>query len=88
MESHNMLALSTGHLTEETADELMTIDGIIAYEKGEFGFFVYVPDDDEEFHDQPADIHECIEFAHNNGYDWIMFDRDVETINELPVYEW
>lgn len=90
MEVLKMLALSTSHLTSDTADDINydNIDGLIRYRKDEYGWFVYVPEENWEFHDHPADIYDCLVFARKNGFDWIMFDRDVEPIDELPVYEW
>lgn len=88
MEEHKMLALSTGHLTEKTCNMLGNIEGIIGYNKGGYGWFVYVPEYLNELGHIPADIYACLKLALEGKYDWIMFDRDVEVINELPVYEW
>lgn len=84
MEKHNMLALSTGHLTQKT---ICNMENFIAYEKGEYGWFVYVPEIMDTY-EMPKDLDNCIQFARNNGCDWIMFDRDVETIDSLQIYDW
>lgn len=92
MEKHNMLALSTAHVKAETG-ELMDnndIEGVILYNKDNAGWFVYVPEscDFDELDDCPEDLRKCLTFARDNGYDWIMFDCGVDTIDELPEYEW
>ena len=93
MEKHNMLALSTAHVTKETAD-LMDNDkakGVVLYNKDGAGWFVYIPeacDFDELEDDCPSDLYQCMKFALDNGFDWIMFDCGVDVISELPEYEW
>lgn len=90
MEKHNMLALSTGHVSEETA-KLMDIDqcGLVVYEKEDYGWFVHLPDPLDEYKEStPKDLYKCMTFAMKQGCDWVMFDCDVEPIDELPVYEW
>ena len=95
MEKHNMLALSTGHVSRETA-ELMdddNIDDVTLYNKSGYGWYVYIPDEGIDFDkladgECPADLYRCMKYARDNGCDWLMFDCDVETIDELPVYNW
>ncbi len=87
METTKMLALSTGHMREETLENMLNIEGVIAYEKGDYGFFVYVPDRlDLEDYDIPEDLFACLSFAMQNEFGWINFDRDVEPIAELRYY--
>lgn len=89
MEKYNMLALSTGHVSGDTAT-LMDIDkcGLIIYEKEGYGWFVHIPEPfDENKESIPKDLYKCITLARKQGCDWIMFDCDVEPIDELPVYE-
>ncbi len=94
MEKHTMLALSTSHITEDTAGRMdkNDIEGVVLYQKKDFGWFVYVPYafDFKELEDGdcPADIFRCMKFALENGCDWIMFDNDVNEIPDLPVYDW
>ena len=93
METQRMLCLCTNHVSKETAGlmDSNSIEEVILYVKGEYGWFVYIPDSIKFELDEdkiPQDLYQCMEFACDNGFDWIMFDRDVETINELPAYEW
>ncbi len=94
METHKMLALSTAHVTKKTA-ELMDagkIEGVVLYNKGEYGWFIYIPEDSDEIVELqgkiPNDLYECMYFASDNWFDWLMFDRDVEVIDKLPEYQW
>ena len=95
MEKHNMLALSTAHVTKDTADMMNkdSIDGVMLYNKGDYGWFVHIPDSGLDFNELengecPADLYRCMKYARDNGFDWIMFDCDVEVISEMPEYEW
>ncbi len=91
-----MLALSTGHVTKETADlmDLNEFKGVILYPKDKAGWFVYIPEecdfDELKDSDCPDDLYQCMKYALNNGCDWLMFDCgvDVNEAPELPVYEW
>ena len=94
MEKHKMLALSTAHVKSETAAlmDAGKIEGVVLYNKGEYGWVVCIPEDIDEIDELqgkiPDDLYECMYFASNNWFDWLMFDRDVEVIGNLPVYEW
>ncbi len=91
MEKHSMLALSTGHVSDETASlmQLDNIDGVVIYDKPGYGWFVVVPDGElemEEIEEScPKDLYECLKLAQKEGCDWIMFDSDVEAVDELPM---
>lgn len=90
-----MLDLSTAHITEETdewLDEAVTYETypIIAYQKGDYGWIVHVPDewDEEAVKDIPADLLALLVFAKARRCHWIMLDRDAFAVDELPQYEW
>ena len=92
MEINKMLSLSTAHVSEKTAHimENFNIDNVVIYDKPGYGWFVYVPDklELEEIQDTcPDDLYACLVFARENDCNWIMFDSDVEPIDELAVYE-
>ena len=85
------LVLSTAHITEQTSALLTSdaIDGLAVYPKGEYGFFVYVPEESsEDISDCPKDLMACIEAAKERGCEWLMLDRDAETLEALPTYDW
>lgn len=81
-----MLALSTAHLTETTCNDWLPHSPFAAYPKGDYGWFVYIPDDLP--HDLPADLAECLALARGQDCDWLMFDRDADAIGILQVYDW
>lgn len=92
METHKLLALSTAHLTPDicTGKSKSKI-GEIAYPKGDYGWFVWVPgqaDWQEMRGSFPVCLAECIEFAQKHGCGWLMFDRDADEIPELRSYDW
>ena len=62
---------------------------IIAYSKGEYGWFVLVCGwDDDPDANIPEDLKDCLEFASRHGYDWIMFDPEEDEVGELSTYHW
>lgn len=95
MEISKMLTISTAHITEETADALnKSVYGLescidlCVYEKKGYGFFIHIPEDWEEKRNIPMDLQACVKLADVNGCIWLCLDRDAETVNQLPVYEW
>ncbi|MDE2563010.1 MAG: hypothetical protein KGL48_12265 [Sphingomonadales bacterium] len=81
-----LLALSTGHLREQTCNTWLHEAPLATFAKGDHGWFVYVADDEPD--DLPPDLRDCLTLARSLDCDWVMFDRDVEPIAELPVYTW
>lgn len=95
-EIHNMLAISTIHLSAETYKRLRQDEfpGVAAYHKDataggyEFGVFVAILTDWQDCAE--SDLTECMRYAAQNGCDWIMFDPDAPQYACLPNYshEW
>lgn len=92
-----VLNLSTAHITKNTADTLdrcaLNNDYIplcSVYEKGEYGWYVYIDDSGEpdQIPDELSDIRDCIIFALKHDITCICFDRDTDTVVGLPVYNW
>jgi hypothetical protein len=82
-----MLALSTGHLSEDTCNRFLKIYDGPCWEKGDYGWFVYVPEAAGE-DDLPEDLAACFAFAILKGCCWVMFDRDAAPVDELPFADW
>lgn len=80
-----MLVLSTGNLTFETCNHWFAQSEHAVFEKGDYGWFVYVGEPGDDF---PDDLRACMEIARQRGCCWIMFDRDAEASAELPSYDW
>lgn len=81
-----MLVLSTSHITEATCNVLLPEYAGPAWPKGGYGWFVYVPEDEDA--ELPLDLRACLALARQKGAFWVMFDRDELAIDELPTYEW
>jgi hypothetical protein len=100
------LDLSTGNLTEQTCNEWLpmvmntTSSNVIAYPKGEYGYFVHVSEDLDEleddpsasteydFKDVPADLLGVLVYARAHGCQWVQFDRDGDVNEDLPHFDW
>ena len=92
-----MLVLSTAHLARDTCEIYLSniVSGlergsIIAFDKLDAGFFVYVPKrpDTTDAPDVPLELRSACHVARREGCRWIMFDRDGPELDELPTYEW
>ena len=81
-----MLVLSTGHLTEETCNLFLADYHGPAWRKGDYGWFVYVPEDEDR--ELPPDLTACLALARAKGAFWVMFDRDEVQIDDLSTYDW
>lgn len=89
IEIRSMLVLSTGHVSDETRKILegeAVKDWPVVGFNGVFGWVIYAHDDDDP--DIPRDLWSVFEYARSKGCDYIMFDADADTIEELPVFEW
>lgn len=81
-----MLVLSTANVTAETCNVYLHTAPFAAFEKGDYGWFVYVAIDLPD--DLPADLAGCFDVASRDGVDWIMLDRDAQEHPGLPAYDW
>lgn len=94
MDITKCLTISTAHITEETSKKLQldpctNILGLSVYEKGEYGWWIYVGDDLSILpKDLPLDLMACICEAFTNNCQWLCLDCDAEELDELPTYEW
>jgi hypothetical protein len=96
LEIRKVLVLSTSHVSEETADWLdgafdpfnlnLGVSPVSGGHYDSAGWFVYVPTEmNPKF---PDDLEAVIQFARDNGVQHLLFDRDADRIEGLPVYEW
>ena len=95
MTIERVLTVSTAHISAETDEKLCNGDmdeaGMSVYEKGEFGWFLFVDPVVECFWYKekiPEDLMSCIRLAQANHCEWLCLDRDAEILSELPTYEW
>ena len=85
-----VLTISTSHIKKETAallDDKSWDGGISVFEKGEFGWWIYIPSyySGENI---PQDLNDCILLARKHGCEWLCLDRDAEELDFLKTYEW
>ena len=88
------LTISTGHISTNTA-RLLSIEpdtnilGLSVYEKGEYGWWIYVGDKLENIPDNlPDDLMRCIHEAYAWNCQWLCLDCDGEEIPGVPIYDW
>ncbi len=92
MEIHKMLCLSTAHLTFSTRTllEQDELPGSIFFPKDIHGWFMHVPEQQQlqdTLVEAPTDVRDCLTLACTRGFQWLMFDSDGPTMDELPMYE-
>lgn len=81
------LDLSTAHVEKEVMNPL----GIVPrYQTAtyEYGAFFYVPQLDEIDPDTPPGLAAVLKYAWWQDCDLVRLDRDGETIEALPVFDW
>jgi hypothetical protein len=100
LEIHKTLVLSTAHMTEADSNLLPYADecGLVVYELDEYGWMIYVNDEYLRNESTPLSLSELSDFsdgfkqaiklAQDNDCEWLRFDRDANTVDELPEYEW
>ncbi|MFC0205326.1 DUF5983 family protein [Novosphingobium soli] len=90
MELATMLVLSTAHMSMTTAGDWIARCPWACFEKGDYGWFMYVCDDASitEAHDIPLEIRSAIHVARRERCEWIMWDCDGPILDELPEYDW
>jgi hypothetical protein len=91
LEIHKMLCAATNNVNEHTAD-MLTINHEsvpVTYEKGNYGWFVYVPATHDEMPEEcPEELSAILKFAREQGCCWIMFDRDCDPLPGFPEFDW
>ncbi|WMC09547.1 hypothetical protein PU634_10505 [Oceanimonas pelagia] len=95
MEQEKLVLLSTGHISEPDARRLEQLARELHMEERlwnrGYGFMMQV----ELMQDAIA---ECqlpltslpwvLDYVRERGAQWLLLDRDVETIEDLPTYDW
>ncbi len=81
-----MLVLSTAHISPATCNAFLPSYRGPIWPKGDYGWFVYVPDDVDDA--MPDDLKACLALARETGACWVMFDRDQAEMTALPIHEW
>lgn len=93
IETHQMLALSTAHISYESYQYLGSgHTDFLVYDKEEYGWFIPIVTEDSHLEllkgVVPSDLYKVLIFAKHHGFTWVMLDCDAERIDELPKFEW
>lgn len=87
----SFLDASTAHLPQHICQNLNSFEGVIAYEHGEYGWLLWVPDDVDEHNvdgQVPDEVTALQKFARDLGCDYVLLDQDASKIDDLPTWEW
>ena len=97
VEIEKMITMSTAHITIDTNNMLIRASnpsctyGLTVYLKDDYGFFVFVPDE-EQFYTEgpniPEDLKQCLMTAKKHDCRWLCLDADGSEVEGLVVYEW
>lgn len=88
------LDLSTAHVSEETGSWLdrQTLPDLATYphvhEMVGTGWFVWADPDPSPETQVPDDLRALFTYARSQNCDYILLDRDAETLDELPTFDW
>jgi hypothetical protein len=103
MSIEKMMCLSTGHVTQQTAEDIGSLFNLgvppkwaqrmVAYPHGEYGWLICIAGDTVDHIDLvndgvPEELYGVMKHAHAHDCEWILFDRDAELIDELPSFDW
>ena len=90
MEISKMITVSTGHISKETAELLENdnIYGLIVYQKDEYGWFIFLSEEDDYYVSIPDELLKLIKFAKDLGCSWLCLDRDGDVLEYLEVFDW
>ena len=88
-EIQKVLVLSTGHVTQETAEALearSVPNMVVPYEHG---FFIWVPSTASDVDDGvPGELKFLLGYARGVGCDWLRLDSDGPERDDLAKWEW
>jgi len=93
-EIYQVIALSTGHITEADSkllEELATSTDATMIMGREYGFFIklFMDDLDSNLRDRYSEeLKTIITEAYNAGFQMIELDRDAPFISTLPTFNW
>lgn len=88
------LEISTAHVCPAGREVLSDPDqcAVTAYEKGDFGWLLYVPVDEptptKPTPGLPRSLIDILTYARQHNCRWVMLDCDAYIVRDLPVYDW
>lgn len=90
----HILTVSTGHITKET-EAILTMAAheekdlgfpITVYEKGKYGFYLYVPDEIDNA--VPVELKDLLHITKSMGCSILCLDRDGTVLPKMKYYNW
>jgi len=82
-----MLVLSTAHLPPAVMALVSAQDrNITRTIPHDYGAIVYAHDENLN-PDLPAEVAVVLAYARSRGCDWVNFDRDADTVGDLPTWD-
>lgn len=96
LETRSVVVLTTAHVSEATAQALSsgTLPLLMRFcvlRNFEEGWLIDARRLAAFRHEKVPEFSDLLEicaWAVKNGFDWIEFDRDAESVESLPVYDW
>ena len=92
------LDLSTAHVTEWDNHQIEVMTRGLIYCPHPYGYWVHVPQAGEDLMEPylkkarkcgfSEALCNAIRYAREQGCDWINFDQDADTCDDLPTHEW
>lgn len=83
------LTISTAHVSVETAMALNDDKfGLIAYDKGDYGWWFFINDLPADMAPVPSDLRLLLERAQSLNCVWLCLDQAADCLDDLPTYEW
>ncbi len=96
-ENYKLVCMSINNLEQRTAETMERDPRQFGFIVAPFeeGFFVScnrpdgIPEQEaDSFGYSHFSLRQCRLWAHDNGYQYIMFDRDADAAEALPTYSW
>lgn len=85
---YKVLDISTAHITEMDV-EMLRLEKSLSYKLDEYGWLVYLDEIGENWHASMSEaFRDILKEAKELGCDYVRFDRDGRTYQELPVFNW
>lgn len=89
MEISKMITVSTAHVSTETAELLENGKlNIVVFDKGDYGWFIYLSNEDDYYYNIPTELNNLMKFAKDLGCEWLCLDCDGEVLEYFEVFNW
>lgn len=91
LEVQKLAIISTSHISEQTSnwlDRRFDEDPGPNGGRTPFGYFLYVPSEDNCIDTYPQDLLNVFAFARSHGIYYLYLDRDGEPVDDLETFDW